>query len=66
MALDLKQLLTDSGALLEGHFLLTSGRHSDRYIEKFRLLERPAYIYALHQAMAPCVPKHPELGSTQT
>lgn len=22
--------------------------------------------YALHQSMAPCVPKHPELGSTQT
>ncbi len=52
MALDLKQLLTDSGALLEGHFLLTSGRHSDRYIEKFRLLERPTALDAVAQAMA--------------
>lgn len=52
MAFDLKQLLTDSGALLEGHFLLTSGRHSDRYIEKFRLLERPAALDAVAQAMA--------------
>ncbi len=52
MAPDLKQLLTDSGALLEGHFLLTSGRHSDRYIEKFRLLERPTALDAVAQAMA--------------
>src|SRR5215217_5322742 len=34
-------LLRDSGALMEGHFLLASGRHSARYIEKFRLLEQP-------------------------
>jgi orotate phosphoribosyltransferase len=33
--------LRESGALLEGHFLLTSGRHSARYVEKFRLLEQP-------------------------
>ena len=25
---------------MEGHFLLTSGRHSDIYIEKFRILEK--------------------------
>ncbi len=29
------------GALKEGHFLLSSGRHSDRYVEKFDLLRRP-------------------------
>ncbi len=33
--------LKESGALLEGHFLLASGRHSQFYIEKFRLLEQP-------------------------
>ena len=33
--------LRDSGAWLEGHFLLASGRHSAQYIEKFRLLEQP-------------------------
>ncbi len=33
--------LRESGALLEGHFLLASGRHSAQYIEKFRLLEQP-------------------------
>ena len=29
------------GALKEGHFLLSSGRHSDRYVEKFDLLRQP-------------------------
>ncbi|MBO8141654.1 MAG: orotate phosphoribosyltransferase [Firmicutes bacterium] len=35
------QTLVESGAVLTGHFLLTSGRHSNQYVEKFRLLERP-------------------------
>ena len=34
--------LRESGALKEGHFLLASGRHSDRYVEKFDLLRNPA------------------------
>jgi orotate phosphoribosyltransferase len=38
---DAMTLLRESGAILEGHFLLTSGRHSGVYVEKFRLLERP-------------------------
>ncbi len=33
--------LQASGALLTGHFLLTSGRHSDRYVQCARLLEYP-------------------------
>jgi len=35
------ETLRDSGALKEGHFVLSSGRHSDRYIEKFDLLRQP-------------------------
>tara|TARA_B110000438_G_scaffold291102_1_gene327627 strand:- start:182 stop:769 length:588 start_codon:yes stop_codon:yes gene_type:complete len=34
-------LLEETGGILKGHFLLTSGRHSDVYIEKFRILENP-------------------------
>ena len=52
MDFDLLSLLRDNGALLEGHFLLTSGRHSDRYIEKFRLLEWPDSLDAAAHAMA--------------
>lgn len=33
--------LRKAGALKEGHFLLSSGRHSDRYVEKFDLLRQP-------------------------
>ncbi len=38
---DERQLLESVGAVLEGHFLLSSGKHSGVYIEKFRLVERP-------------------------
>ena len=38
---EVEAALRESGALLEGHFLLASGRHSAQYIEKFRLLEQP-------------------------
>lgn len=39
---DVLENLRSSGALKEGHFLLSSGRHSDRYVEKFDLLRQPA------------------------
>ena len=45
-------LLEWSGAILKGHFKLTSGRHSDRYIEKFRLLENPIALDKICSAMA--------------
>ncbi|MBS1714656.1 MAG: orotate phosphoribosyltransferase [Armatimonadetes bacterium] len=45
--MDLGELLASSGAVLKGHFLLTSGRHSDTYFEKFRVLERPDVLSAL-------------------
>lgn len=35
------ELLRSSGALLEGHFLLTSGSHSGKYIQCAALLSRP-------------------------
>ena len=38
---DILETLRASGALKEGHFLLSSGRHSDRYVEKFDLLRQP-------------------------
>jgi orotate phosphoribosyltransferase len=39
--MDLIEQLRSVGALKEGHFLLASGRHSNRYIEKFDLLRQP-------------------------
>ncbi|MCU0316702.1 MAG: D-glycero-beta-D-manno-heptose 1-phosphate adenylyltransferase [Fimbriimonadaceae bacterium] len=49
---DLEKLLQESGAILEGHFILTSGRHSSIYFEKFRALERPDVLSALCQEIA--------------
>ena len=34
-------LFRQARALREGHFLLKSGRHSDRYLEKFQVLQFP-------------------------
>lgn len=38
---DLLEALRSIGALKHGHFLLSSGKHSDQYIEKFDLLRHP-------------------------
>ena len=45
--MDVDSLLRSTGAILEGHFRLTSGRHSNLYIEKFRIMENPAATTAL-------------------
>ena len=42
----------DSGAMLKGHFKLTSGRHSDVYFEKFTILRQPPYVEKLCREMA--------------
>lgn len=39
----LRRMLLDSQALLEGHFLLSSGLHSDRYVQCAKLLQHPRY-----------------------
>ena len=37
-----EELFVRSGALLDGHFVLKSGRHAGRYLEKFLVLQHPA------------------------
>jgi len=37
-------LFKKSDALLQGHFKLTSGKHSEWYFEKIRLIEKPASL----------------------
>ncbi len=37
------RLLRRTGAMLEGHFLLSSGLHSDRYFQCARLLQHPRH-----------------------
>ncbi len=38
--------------LLEGHFRLSSGRHSDRFVQKFRILEDPALLEPVSKMIA--------------
>lgn len=52
MSIDLEQLFVESGALKEGHFLLASGRHSDRYLEKFDLLRNPVATSQVLESLA--------------
>jgi orotate phosphoribosyltransferase len=44
---ELLEMLRQAGAVLEGHFKLTSGRHSGIYLEKFQVLQYPAYTQRL-------------------
>ena len=52
---ELLNLLKETGAIMDGHFLLTSGRHSNVYIEKFRVLENPAALNEVCREMAEIV-----------
>ena len=45
-------LLEWSGAIMKGHFKLTSGKHSNQYIEKFRLLENPIALDKICSTMS--------------
>ncbi|MBC5815374.1 MAG: orotate phosphoribosyltransferase [Candidatus Eremiobacteraeota bacterium] len=52
MSLNLKGELASRGALLEGHFKLSSGRHSNRFVQKFRILEDPKLVEPVARAIA--------------
>lgn len=47
-----KELFIKTGAIMEGHFLLTSGLHSPMYVEKFQVLQHPNYTEQLCKALA--------------
>lgn len=50
---DVTELLRSSGAIKRGHFLLSSGKHSDQYVEKFDLLRQPAATSSVLANLAP-------------
>jgi len=52
MSLDLPALLVETGALLSGHFRLSSGLHSPNYVQCAKLLEHPRNANALGSALA--------------
>src|SRR3954463_15808934 len=50
--LDLPALLRETGALLSGHFRLSSGLHSAGYVQCALLLEHPRNARAIGEALA--------------
>ena len=60
---DINKLLKETGAMLEGHFLLTSGRHSDRYFQCARLLQHPDKAAAALASVAEKIKAEIEAGN---
>jgi orotate phosphoribosyltransferase len=60
MPLDLPALLRETGALLTGHFRLSSGLHSPNYVQCARLLEHPRHAKAIGAALAQKIAPVPE------
>ncbi len=51
-AADLLRELEARGAILSGHFRLSSGRHSNAFVQKFRILEDPVLVERVAAALA--------------
>lgn len=49
---DLLNIFKKTDALLEGHFLLTSGKHSDRYFQCAKVLQYPEYTTVICNLIA--------------
>jgi len=50
--MNVEQIYKDSSALLEGHFLLSSGNHSKYYLQSAKVLEDPKTAKALAEELA--------------
>ena len=46
------EILKEAGVLLEGHFLLTSGKHSNRYLQCAKIFRNTKYSEELCRALA--------------
>ena len=52
MPANVEEIFIKAGAILKGHFLLTSGLHSPVYWEKFKILQYPQYAGQLCKMIA--------------
>lgn len=58
---ELLHVLEAKGAILHGHFVLSSGRHSDLFVQKFRVLEHPRLTQSIGDAIAAAWPEEFEV-----
>ena len=49
---DILEIFRSTVALLEGHFVLTSGRHSDTYFQCAKVLQYPEYLTLFSRIIA--------------
>ncbi|HEY8540975.1 MAG TPA: orotate phosphoribosyltransferase [Pseudothermotoga sp.] len=52
------EMLYEVGALLEGHFLLSSGKHSSKYVQCAKIFERPEYGDKVGEMIAQKISHH--------
>ena len=50
--MDILNLYRETGAYLEGHFLLASGRHAPKFLQSTTVLQYPQYADAIGAALA--------------
>ncbi len=55
---DVEKAYKEANALLEGHFLLASGNHSNRYLQSAKVLEHPKKASLLTDALAEMIRSH--------
>ena len=55
--MDLKSIYKSQNALLEGHFLLSSGKHSNFYLQSAKVLENPVIASKLAKKLAKKIKK---------
>ncbi len=58
---EILQIFRETDALLEGHFLLTSGLHSPHYFQCAKVLQYPKYLHLFAGEIA----KHFELSEIE-
>jgi orotate phosphoribosyltransferase len=59
---DVLKIFEENNALLKGHFLLTSGLHSDRYLQCARVLQHPAIAERLGAELAARAKADPDIA----
>ena len=55
---EINEILIKCEVLLEGHFLLTSGKHSNKYLQCARLFQFPEYSESVSQMLAEKMEKY--------